>query len=189
MKKLLYLFLLFAGIAIVGGCENQHKQQKRQKVHRSVIHNTATDEWVYWYWVLGQNNTYYYYSSPTPVASYSSIGNNWSTTTTAPSSLITNSVNGQSNVVVEEMPDESMAQTEMPADMAEAVGNSETETFTSSESNFQNEAETETNTETQTSTESSSESSSESGSSDAGSSDGGGGGDSGGGGDGGGGGD
>lgn len=156
LKKLLINGLIVGVSILLGGCELEKKThtEVRTKIHEYKTRNSDGD-WIYWYVVFGNNNSYYSYNSLFPIYEFSTVP--FSESPSIPSEL-----NNVFEEKFEEIP------TEVLPDQIEAeVQTENVETFNE---NFDS---NDGWGDSHNSSDNASEGSSESGSSDGGSSDGG----------------
>ncbi len=117
MKKLLIIALLFS----VCSCNLKHKHIKHVKIHSAKVmrHHDASDDdnmtaFVYWYWMLNSDGSCYSYSSSSPMTSFSSV--TWSSSGSSPLSGI-----DAKEFDVQEMPEQTISEADLSADMQEAI--------------------------------------------------------------------
>lgn len=109
-----FLSLLAIAVLFLTSCETGHKK-KGKHVNASVYVTTAanstpstTDDFIYWYVIMGDNGGYYTYSSPTQVSSFTGV--NWTYASSMPSSV--------SGVTPQEV---EISQTDLSPEVAEAT--------------------------------------------------------------------
>jgi hypothetical protein len=144
MKTVKNILVILLMTIMFVSCKEKHKKFKVKVYKTAVQHKNksdatssssgtsgASDDFLYWYIMFGNSNTYYSYSSPYPVTDYSSVS--WSRSAGAPV--------GFNEKEAEEQPEQEVETEDVDPDMVDDLADDGVSSY--EEDNIETEAESE----------------------------------------------